>query len=111
MIVGVIEPKNYSNVDTLGIKGVKNFYINLDGEDNVTLGVWHILPFEILSDVIDNDDYNYDGILANGNYNILLYLHGNGGDRASSLELYEILRKYFQIFAVDYRGTVENTES
>lgn len=78
--------------------------------DNVTLGVWHVLPYEILSDVIDNNDYNYDGILENGNYNILLYLHGNGADRASSLELYEILRKHFQILAIDYRGTAEKTE-
>lgn len=103
-VSGLIQPENYSDVEGIGIKGVKNFYVILDNEDNVTLGVWHILPFEILSDIIDNDDYNYDGILANGNYNILLYLHGNGSDRASALQLYEILRKFFQIFAVDYRG-------
>ncbi|XP_018561600.1 monoacylglycerol lipase ABHD12-like [Anoplophora glabripennis] len=107
----IIQAENYTNVEAFGIKGVKNFYLNLENEDNVTLGIWHILPFEILSDVIDNNDYNYDGILENANYNILLYLHGNGGDRTSSLELYEILRRYFQIFAVDYRGYADSSKA
>ncbi|XP_023019041.1 lysophosphatidylserine lipase ABHD12 [Leptinotarsa decemlineata] len=106
----VITPINYSDVEASGIKGVKNFYLTLDGganttsDSNVTLGVWQILPYEILSDLIDNEDYNYEGALTNENYNILLYLHGNGADRAAALELYDILRKYFHIFAVDYRG-------
>lgn len=58
----------------------------------------------MLSDVIENHEYNFDGVLTNGNYNVLLYMHGNGASRAAAIELYEILRKYFLIFAVDYRG-------
>lgn len=83
---------------------MKNFYLNLDEENNVTLGMWQILPEEMLSEVIENYEYNFDGALSNGNYNVLLYLHGNGQDRAGSLEMYDILRRYFHIFAVDYRG-------
>lgn len=72
--------------------------------ENVTLGVWEILPQEFLSEFIQNQDYNFEGALTNGNYNVLLYMHGNGADRSASLELYHILREYFLILAVDYRG-------
>ncbi|KAJ8968627.1 hypothetical protein NQ314_002207 [Rhamnusium bicolor] len=108
-ILGVMSPKNYSKTEAFGIKGVKNFYVDLKNEDNITLGVWQILPNEILSEVIENDDYNYDGALTNGNYNILLYMHGNAGDRATALELYDLLRKYYHIFAVDYRGYADSS--
>ncbi|KAJ8919717.1 hypothetical protein NQ315_006245 [Exocentrus adspersus] len=107
----VIPQQNYSDIEAYGIKGVKNFYVNVGKEDNVTLGVWHILPFEILSEIIDNDDYNYEGVLENADYNIMLYLHGNGNDRAAALELYEILRKHFQIVAVDYRGYADSSKA
>ncbi|KAG5882168.1 hypothetical protein JTB14_002892 [Gonioctena quinquepunctata] len=106
----VIQPKNYSDPEALGIKGAKNFYVTFDeatnttSDQNITIGVWQILPQEILSELISNDDYNYEGVLTNGNYDILLYLHGNGADRAAALDLYDMLRKYFHIFAVDYRG-------
>ncbi|CAH1113244.1 unnamed protein product [Psylliodes chrysocephalus] len=111
---------NYSDIDHFGIEGVKNFYItvnhneNLTSDDdnqNVTLGVWQILPLEILSDVIKNEDYNFDGVLSNGKYDILLYLHGNGHDRSAIVDKYVILRKYFHIFAVDYRGYADSTKA
>ena len=72
--------------------------------ENVTLGVWQIIPEEMRSDIVKNEEYNFDGALANDNYNLLIYLHGNGADRASSIELFAILREFFHIFAVDYRG-------
>lgn len=42
--------------------------------------------------------------MNNTKHSILLYLHGNGSDRTNSVNLFEILRKFFYIFAVDYRG-------
>lgn len=111
----LVSPKNYSDIDDYKIKGVKNFYVNFydnyttDGTENITLGVWQILPDELLSELIDNNDYNFDGILNNGNYSILLYLHGNAQDRTESVELYNVLRKFFHIFAVDYRGYADST--
>lgn len=72
--------------------------------ENVTLGLWQVLPKEIVSDIVKNDEYNFDGVLSNEKYHILLYLHGNGSDRTKSIELFEILREFFHIFAVDYRG-------
>ncbi|XP_028133803.2 lysophosphatidylserine lipase ABHD12 isoform X1 [Diabrotica virgifera virgifera] len=114
----VIDPKNYSNIDQFGIKGVKNFYVNLQEDDNstlnnaenITLGVWQILPHEMLSELIDNNDYNYDGVLSNGNYSVLLYMHGNGQDRTDSVGTYEVLRKFFHIFSVDYRSYGDSTK-
>jgi hypothetical protein len=88
------------------MQGVRNFYVTVDKNDNVTLGVWQILPSKLLSNVVENKYYDYEGILANENYNILLYLHGNGGIRAVRLELYDILRKYFHVMAIDYRGKI-----
>ncbi|KAJ8965346.1 hypothetical protein NQ317_018799 [Molorchus minor] len=105
-----VSPKNYSSFsdfEEFGIKGVKNLY----EPNNVTLGVWQILPSEILSDLLENDDYNYDGILTNKNYSILLYMHGNGGDRTTAVGLYEVLRKTFHIFAVDYRGYGDSSKA
>ncbi|VEN52873.1 unnamed protein product [Callosobruchus maculatus] len=85
-IVGVISQKNYSDIEKFDIKGVRNFYINVPREndisDNITLGLWQILPQEFLGDFIANDEYNYEGALSDNNYKVLLYLHGNGQDRA-----------------------------
>ncbi|KAJ8944121.1 hypothetical protein NQ318_013303 [Aromia moschata] len=107
----VITPKNYSDIEAFGIRGVKNFYVDIEKSPNVTLGVWQILPSQILSHVLKNDEYNFDGFLTNKNYNILLYMHGNGADRTSSIELYEVLRNYFHIFAVDYRGYGDSSKA
>jgi abhydrolase domain-containing protein 12 len=93
------------------MQGVRNFYVTVDKNDNVTLGVWQILPSKLLSNVVENQYYDYEGILANENYNILLYLHGNGGIRAVRLELYHILRKYFHVMAIDYRGYADSTKA
>nr|CAH7765324.1 unnamed protein product [Callosobruchus chinensis] len=111
----VISQKNYSDIQKFDIKGVRNFYITVPREndisDNITLGLWQILPQEFLGDFIANDEYNYEGALSDNNYKVLLYLHGNGQDRASSLDLYDILRWYFLIIAVDYRGYGDSSKA
>lgn len=97
----------------MGIRGVRNMYVDIlyPDSDNVTIGLWQILPREIVSDIVRNDEYNFEGILTNENYFILLYLHGNGSDRSQSIELYEVLREFFHIFAIDYRGYADSTAS
>lgn len=109
--VDLIDAKNYSNSEKYGITGVRNMYIDVSSSDseNVTLGVWQILPKEIVSDIVKNEEYNFDGVLSNEKYNILLYLHGNGSDRTNSINLYELLREFFHIFAVDYRGNTSSS--
>lgn len=107
----IIEAKNYSNPEDYGIAGVRNMYIDVPYPDsgNITLGVWQVLPSEMVSDIVENEDYNFDGALSNTKYHILLYLHGNGSDRTKSVELFQILRDFFHIFAVDYRGYADST--
>ncbi|XP_063911025.1 lysophosphatidylserine lipase ABHD12-like [Zophobas morio] len=100
---------DFSDTKSFGLKGVRNFYVTVDHKDNVTLGAWQILPNTVLSNAVDDQYYNYEEILANKNYNIIIYLHGNGGLRSSSLELYTVLRQYFQIIAIDYRGYGDST--
>ncbi|CAH1983485.1 unnamed protein product [Acanthoscelides obtectus] len=111
----IISPKNYSDIEKFKIKGVRNFYLDVprDGDisDNITLGLWQILPQDFLGDFIANDEYNYEGALADKNYKVLLYLHGNGQDRSASLDLYDILRWYFLIVAVDYRGYGDSSKA
>lgn len=107
----IIEPKDYSNPEVYGITGVRNMYINISypESENIALGVWQILPLEMVSDIVKNNEYNFDGALSNEKYHILLYLHGNGSDRSKSIELYQILREFFHIFSVDYRGYADST--
>lgn len=79
--------------------------MTVDEKQNVTLGAWHIIPKQFVNSVVVNDKYyQYDNILSNQKYDILLYLHGNGAVRYLATELYELLRGYFQIISVDYRG-------
>lgn len=96
----ILAAQNYSEPNTFGIKGVNNFYLNVVEDENVTLGIWQILPQEYLT----NENFDYIGAMNNTKYSILIYLHGNGSDRTLGVDLYEILRKFFHIFAVDYRG-------
>ncbi|RZC39307.1 monoacylglycerol lipase ABHD12-like [Asbolus verrucosus] len=103
--------ENYSDIKSYGLRGVRNFYVTVDEKENVTLGVWQILPSQLLNDLVNNEYYNYEGLLANGNHNILLYLHGNGGIRSVPLELYAILRNHFHIIAPDYRGYADSTKA
>ncbi|KAL1516563.1 hypothetical protein ABEB36_000465 [Hypothenemus hampei] len=101
----LIDPQNYSDPEQYGITGVRNMYITVPYSDgNITIGLWQILPKEMVSDILRNDEYNFDGLISNKKYHILLYLHGNGSDRSNFINLYEILREYFHIFAIDYRG-------
>ncbi|KAG5886227.1 hypothetical protein JTB14_029827 [Gonioctena quinquepunctata] len=92
---------DYRFPSTYGINGARNFYLTTD--DNVTLGIWQILP-ENLSHTSNKtgDDY-YEKILGNGQ-NVIIYHHGNTGTRLTDhrLELYKVLRKHFHVIAFDY---------
>ncbi|XP_060520205.1 lysophosphatidylserine lipase ABHD12-like [Cylas formicarius] len=109
----LIEDQNYSDVNKFGISGVRNMYIDVTTKDNrsISLGAWQILPLDMVSDLLTNEDYDFDGAFDNARYNILLYLHGNGSDRTKHVELYNILREIFHILAVDYRGYADSTRA
>ncbi|CAH0547857.1 unnamed protein product [Brassicogethes aeneus] len=97
----LISKKNYSIAE---LPGVNNFYVKVNEKENITLGVWEILPRSILRDAMNNNEYDYERILKDNNQNVLIYLHGNAADRTEFAPLYNILREDFHIFAVDYRG-------
>ncbi|KAK9879687.1 hypothetical protein WA026_006747 [Henosepilachna vigintioctopunctata] len=105
-----VHPKNYSeDIRSYPLKGVRNFYLKVNEEKNITLGILQILPSEVLSEFIKNDDYDYERTLKNPKYNILIFFHGNGQDRLDSFKMFGILRKFFNIIAFDYRGYADSS--
>lgn len=94
---------DYSNPSAYGLQGVFNFYVTTN--DNVKLGVWHILPENSLVDLNKTDRTYLDNIFSDGQH-IVLYNHGNAGHRIAPhrVELYKILRKHFHVIAFDYRS-------
>ncbi|KAF7286424.1 hypothetical protein GWI33_005342 [Rhynchophorus ferrugineus] len=99
---------DYKNPSAYGLKGSRNFYINTD--DGVKLGVWQILPENITD--FEGSDESFEDILDNGQ-DIIIYSHGNGGTRLSDhrIEMYKVLRKFFHVFAFDYRGYGDSSSS
>ncbi|CAL4095232.1 unnamed protein product, partial [Meganyctiphanes norvegica] len=88
--------------------GARNFKIK--AEENIEIGVWHILPQSLLyrapNDTSSNQTKWFEASL-NKHYPIVVYLHGNGGTRAASnrVGLYYVLRSMdYHVIAFDYRG-------
>lgn len=69
------------------------------------LGVWQVLPENLLNGSNKTDREYLDHVLNDGQY-IILYNHGNAGHRVSPhrVELYSVLRKHFHVIAFDYRS-------
>ncbi|XP_018324199.1 monoacylglycerol lipase ABHD12 isoform X2 [Agrilus planipennis] len=97
---------NYSNPAAYGLPGVLNFDVITD--DNIKLGVWYILPEEIIKSSHNDVDIN---TLATAKQ-VVLYNHGNSGNRVSPhrVELYQVLRKYFHVVAFDYRSYGDSSD-
>ncbi|XP_045470458.1 lysophosphatidylserine lipase ABHD12-like isoform X1 [Harmonia axyridis] len=104
-----VQPKNYSNIHKYQLKGVRNLYVKVNEQKNITLGVLQILPSELLSEFVKNDEYDYDSILKNPRYNVLLYFHGNGQDRLEAIGTFRVLRKFFYVISFDYRGYADSS--
>ncbi|KAF2896002.1 hypothetical protein ILUMI_10169 [Ignelater luminosus] len=98
----------FTNFKKYDVEGVRNLYVTVNEDDNITLGVWHILPYALVNDSI-YDNYNYSDALANSEYPVVLHFHGNGGNRIADLEMYNVLRMFFHIIAFDYRGYADST--
>lgn len=98
-------PKNpeYNNPSLYGLDGAFNFYVTTD--DNVKLGVWQILPENLVHNFNKTDRNHLDNVLNNGQH-IILYNHGNSGHRLAPhrVELYIVLRRHFHVIAYDYRS-------
>ncbi|XP_034623803.1 protein ABHD12B [Trachemys scripta elegans] len=81
-----------------------NFYLTTEPE--VTIGVWHVLPGSRGIEAQGKDHSWYEETLADDNP-VIIYLHGNGGNRASGhrVSLMKVMSAAgFHILALDYRG-------
>ncbi|XP_050431172.1 lysophosphatidylserine lipase ABHD12 isoform X2 [Adelges cooleyi] len=100
---------NYSDPEHYGLRGTRNFYIKTT--DNMTLGLWHVLPTKLL-EKYEQDEDSYEQLLGHGEP-IILYMHGNSGTRANEhrVQLYGVLRNVnCHVIAVDYRSYADSTD-
>lgn len=104
-----IPKTNFTDFQYHNITGVRNFYVKLN--DEITLGVWHILPESYVDFKFKYSDYDYEYFLENTSLPVLLYFHGNGRVRSGSVEMYKILRKFFHVISFDYRGYGDSSKS
>ncbi|XP_044750737.1 lysophosphatidylserine lipase ABHD12-like [Coccinella septempunctata] len=86
--------------------GVRNFYITFQDETgkDINIGAYHFLPKEyILNQTEDIPPSEYERLLNNSPYNVLLLFHGRGQSRASFGNKYEMLSSIFHVIVFDYR--------
>lgn len=100
---------DFDKPENEGLEGAINFYISTDLK--VEVGVWHILPQELIQSGKDKDQKWFDSALSKGQP-IIFYLHGNTGSRAREhrVELYKVLQKLnYHVIAFDYRGYADSS--
>ncbi|XP_050529425.1 lysophosphatidylserine lipase ABHD12-like isoform X2 [Daktulosphaira vitifoliae] len=100
---------NYIHPEKYGINGTRNFYITTN--DNITLGVWHVLPAKLLQQN-EHRSNNFEQLLGHGDP-IIIYMHGNAGTRANEhrVMLYKVLQNVdCHVIAVDYRSYADSTD-
>lgn len=117
---------NLSHPEQVGIKCSRllrlehnnEFSILGDGkEPKIQLGAWHILPESSLPHCITNHENNRtfieDKLAFSDTRPIVLYVHGNGGNRAGDhrIRLYKRLayENDYHIVTFDYRGYGDST--
>ncbi|XP_062974344.1 protein ABHD12B [Elgaria multicarinata webbii] len=86
-----------------------NFY--LTPEPEVTFGFWHAIPDNRRKEAEGKDRSWYEEALADDNP-IIIYLHGNGGSRATCHRVNfakTMSDGGFHVLAVDYRGYADST--
>ncbi|CAG0881332.1 unnamed protein product [Darwinula stevensoni] len=103
-------PRNidFRRPERLELNGTRNFY--LQTEDNISLGVWHILPLSMVEKG-DKSENEYIESLQSS-HRIVIYMHGNTASRAGPhrVELYKVLRALdYHIITFDYRGYADST--
>ncbi|XP_013909335.1 PREDICTED: abhydrolase domain-containing protein 12B-like, partial [Thamnophis sirtalis] len=91
------------------VKRTKNFY--LTSEPGVTVGIWYALAGNRWEEAEGKDFSWYEEALADDNP-IIIYLHGNGGTRATSHRVNFMKAMSgggFHVLALDYRGYADST--
>lgn len=105
----VLEPINpeYDNFEKYNVQGVRNFYVpvvDIDTNQTIYLGVWHLLPESLVNDSIKDPNYDFASQLAHSFHPVVIYFHGNSGTRIAPLDTYLVLREFFHVIAFDYRS-------
>ncbi|XP_039185399.1 protein ABHD12B isoform X2 [Crotalus tigris] len=91
------------------LKNTRNFY--LTSEPGITFGIWYTLADNRRKEAEGKDFSWYEEALADDNP-IIIYLHGNGGTRATSHRVNFIKGMSdggFHVLTVDYRGYADST--
>lgn len=94
--------------------GLRNMYINVEdsiSDRKIYLGTWHLLPWDLINASLTEKDFDFDEALTNGNYSTVLYFHGAGEARSYELKMYQVLRRYFHVIAIDYRSMEMNSST
>jgi len=100
---------DFEDPESEGLSGARNFYLKTD--KNVEVGVWHILPKDLIHLSQNKDRSWYEEQLSNGSP-IVIYMHGNTGSRAREhrLNLYSVLQQLnCHVIAFDYRGYADSS--
>lgn len=100
----------FGNFGKYNISGSRNFYITVDEDRHVVLGVWHLLPDALVNRLSNkSDECSYMQSLADLDYPVLIHFHENGGNRIKYIEMYKVLRQFFHVIAFDYRGYADSS--
>ncbi|KAF5297377.1 hypothetical protein FQR65_LT01308 [Abscondita terminalis] len=95
----------YGNFAKYNLSGVRNFYLTVDEERHVVLGVWHLLPEAVVNTLSnDSNECSYKQSLEELHFPVLIHFHESGGNRIKYIDMYKILRQHFHVVAFDYRG-------
>lgn len=107
---------NLTHPEVIGIKCARTLRLQSE-QEQIQLGVWHILPGSSLTSCVTTHTDNRTSIADEQAFAdsrpIVLYIHGNGGTRAGDhrAQLYRRLAYQFDyhIVTFDYRGYADST--
>ncbi|KAF2896003.1 hypothetical protein ILUMI_10170 [Ignelater luminosus] len=108
-----VTPQNpeFRYPEKYNMEAVENLYVTVDLSSHLSLGVWYILPEQLISNgVTPEKDLNYTKVLFDENFPVVLYLHETNGNRITPLNMYKVLRRFFHVITIDYRSYGDSNE-
>lgn len=89
----------------------RNFYVSFQDKENnnITLGVYHVLPSKYTHNIKELTDEQYDQFLWHSPYPVLLVFHGRGQTRSYFEKKYVLLSNFFHVLIFDYRCFADST--
>jgi len=104
-------PLDFNHPECTRIRGIRNFYIESRDNKYQVLGVWHIVPKSLLSELQETDEFYMQALMKN--YRVFLYFHGIHGSRAAihRTALYQVLQNMdCHVITFDYRGFGDSSD-